>query len=335
MLQFKNTTPLAGAIFLLPDPDGIDTLFTVMKGTFALNGKVTIAEEQVPVALEAQHYGEPGSSSIRVPTDVGLAKPATDVLLVGHAYAPSSRPVAQMDVSLAVGGVRRTVRVVGDRLWRGAPGGVELSYPKPFTRMPLVWERAFGGSDQGAKGPVEDPRNPVGLGFHLADSERPLEGLRAPNLEDPAMLVTSWKDRPMPACFAPVAPHWEPRRSFAGTYDERWQQQRAPFLPVDFDPRFFQLAPLGLVAPKYLLGTEPVEVRGASPSGVLRFQLPGLRVQVTYLLSGTPQVRPANLDLVLIEPDAPRLILVWRAALPCDKKALRISEVRAELGRAA
>jgi hypothetical protein len=335
MLQFKNTTPLVGAIFLLPDPHGIDTLFTVVKGTFTLNGKVTIADEQVPVALEEKYHGDPGSSSLCAASDVGLAKPSTDVLMIGHAHSTGGRPATQVDVSLSVGPVRKVVRVVGDRTWRTGDGGDGMSHPQPFTRMPLVWERAYGGCDRNGEGAASEPRNPVGAGFRLGDGERPLNGLRLPNLEDPTAPISTWKDRPAPACFAPVASFWEPRRSFAGTYDTRWQEERAPFLPADFDSRFFQLAPPGLVAPTYLQGTEPVEVRGATPSGVLRFQLPGIRVQVTYLLDHSPQVRPANLDLVLIEPDAARLVLVWRAVLPCDKKALRVREVRAELSRTA
>ena len=336
MLQFKNATPFVGTIFLLPDPEGIDTVFTVVKGTFALNnGSVAVAEEQVPVALEEKYHGEPGSSSISVPSDVGLAKPRTDVLLIGHAHAPGGRATTQVDVSLSIGEARKTLRVVGDRIWCDGPAGAEMSPPKPFTRIPLVWERAYGGSDRNRKGRLEDARNPVGTGYRVSDSERPLDGLCLPNLEDPAAMIASWKDRPAPVCLAPVAPHWEPRRSYAGTYDERWQNVRAPFLPSDFDPRFLQLAPPGLVAPHYLRGGELVEVRGATPSGVLRFQIPAAVVQATYLLDGTPQTRPANLDTVLIEPDCLRVVLVWRAVLQCDKRALRVSEVRAELSRAA
>jgi hypothetical protein len=336
MLQFKNGTPFVGTIFLLPDPEGIDTLFTVVKGTFALNGgRVAIAEEQVPVALEEKYYGDPGSSSISVPSDVGLAKPGTDVLLIGHAHAPGGRAATQVDVSLSIGQVRKTIRALGDRVWRAGAAGAEMSDPKPFTRMPLVWERAYGGSDRGKKGPLQDARNPVGTGYRVGDSERPLDGLALPNLEDPAALISGWKDKPVPACLAPIAPHWEPRRSYAGTYDEQWQNERAPFLPADFDSRFFQVAPPGLVTPRYLRGGESVEMRGATPSGVLRFQLPAVGVQATYLLGGAPQLRPANLDTVLIEPDRARVILAWRAVLPCDKQALRVSEVRAELSTAA
>jgi hypothetical protein len=334
MLQLRNKTPLSGAIFLLPDQQGIDSLFTVMKGTFGLDGKLRPAEEQVPVALEERYYEEPGSSSIRVPSDVALTKVGTDVLLVGHAYATGDRQTTEMDVSVAIGPLRKTVRVIGDRIWRGSAMRDEMTHPEPFDRLPLVWERAYGGSDRNANGPVVELRNPVGTGFRLADGERRLDGMRLPNLEDPATPIASWKDCPAPACFAPIAPWWEPRRSFAGTYDDKWQHERAPFLPGDFDSRFFQLAPPGLVAPGHLRGDELVEVRGASPGGMLRFRLPGIRVQVTYMLDTTPQVSPARLDLVLIEPDAARVVLLWRAALPCDKKALRVREVRPELAAA-
>ena len=182
---------------------------------------------------------------------------------------------------------------------------------------------------------LAEARNPVGLGYRISDSERPLDGLALPNLEDPTAPIRAWKDRPPPACLAPIAPHWEPRRSFAGTYDQLWQQGRAPFLPADFDSRFLQLALPELVAQGYLRGGEPVEVRGATPSGTLRFELPKARVQVTYLLDRAPEVRPAELDTVLIEPDLGRIILVWRSLLTCDKRALRVREVRAELARAA
>jgi hypothetical protein len=335
MLQFKNATPFAGTILLLPDPNGVDTLFTLIKATFALNGSEKVAAEQVPVALEEKYYSEPGSSSIQVASDVALTKPGTDVLLVGHAYAPGGRPTTQMDLSVSVGSLQKRVHVTGDRVWRSGAAGAEMSAPMPFVRMPLVWERAYGGVDRTKKGSLEHPHNPVGTGFRTGDSERSLDGMRLPNLEDPRAPISSWKDKAPPTCLAPIAPHWEPRRTYAGTYDEQWQKERAPFLPRDFDPRFFQLAPPELVAPRYLQGGEPVEIRGATPSGVLRFRLPLVRIVVSYLLDRSPQNRPANIDTVLIEPDQARLILVWRAALPCDKKALRVSEVQASLAKVA
>jgi hypothetical protein len=198
-----------------------------------------------------------------------------------------------------------------------------------------VWERAFGGTDRKGAELRGEPRNPVGAGYRARDGEKALDGLALPNLEDPGDLISSWKDAPPPAGCGPICGHWEPRKSYAGTYDEQWQKQRAPYLPKDFDPRFLQLAPPGLVAPGYLQAGASAEVRGATPSGVLRFQFPPVRIEVTYLLDNAPQPRPANLDTVLIEPDANRVVLVWRSVLRCDKKALRVNEVRTAALKAA
>ena len=334
MLQFKNTTPFSGTISLMPDEQGVDTLYTIVKATLTVGDKLSLAEKQLPVTLADEYHGKPGASSIKTPSDISLIKPAADVLLLGTAYPPGGRPTSQMDVTLAVGPVRKTVRVFGDRVWQKGGVGHGISRPAPFERMPLVWERAFGGLDQVEGEQRGEPRNPVGAGYRARDGDTPLHGLRLPNLEDPEDLISSWKQTPAPAGFAPLAPQWEPRKSFAGTYDERWQAERAPYLPDDFDARFFQLAPPDLVVSSLHPG-DWVQVQGASTSGMLRFQLPPVRIEITYVTDGAPQPVPAKLDTLVIEPDQQRVVLVWRGALRCDKKALRVHEVRAAALKAA
>jgi hypothetical protein len=333
MLQFKNSTPFEGTIMLLPDPDGIDSLFTVVKATFTLAEKPAPAEEQLPVAVEQEFYGEPDQSSIKAPADVALMKPGTDVLLIGKAHAPRGRPATWMDVSLTVGPVRKALRVFGDRVWKTRTK--ELSYsisePEPFEEMPLVWERAYGGVDRSVKPASGDVRNLVGTGYRVSETNESIAGVRLPNLEDPASPISGWNQRPAPACFAPICAHWEPRRSYAGTYDEEWQKHRAPYLPKDFDSRFFQLAPAGLVVTGYLKGGEPAELRGVTRAGVLRFRLPQVSLRITYDLDGSLQERPALLDTVLLEPEASRFTMTWRSVLQCDKKALQVNEIEAAL----
>jgi hypothetical protein len=331
MLQLANATGLAATMFAAPDPDGVDSLFAVVKGTFDLtrldaNGVPARAEEQAPPVLADEHWGDPAESSVRVPSDVSLVKPATDVLLIGCAHAPGGRPTTWMDVTLQAGPLRRAVRVFGDRVWRDGATGVPA--PQPFEQMPLVWERAFGGTDISAKGEVRgEARNPVGAGFRAPDGAKPLDGLPLPNLEDPYDPITSWKHCPAPAAFAPVAAHWQPRASRAGTYDDAWQQSRAPYLPKDFDSAFFQLAPDGLVANGYFQGGEIIDAQGVTPAGRLAFRLPALPVRVEYRLDNGSESPPMHLDTVLVEPDAARVILVWRTVLRCDKKLLRVREI--------
>lgn len=335
MLQLKNGTPFKASLMLLPDVDGIDTVYAVVKGTFTLGSRLTLADEQVPVVLADQHHADPAGSSIKVASDVCLGKQHTDVVLLGSACAPAERPVWHMDVSLAVGSVRKAVRVFGDRVWDARTGVATIAHLTPFVRMPLTWERAYGGMDETEQGPAGHPRNPVGTGFRARGGTKPIAGTPVPNVEDPAALITSPADAPAPAGFAAVAPNWEPRRSYAGTYDDAWQAERAPYLPKDFDPRFFQLAPPGLVAAGHLQGGETVELRGLTPNGLLHFALPLLGIRVVYRLDASTQERAGVLDTVVVEPDTGRLVMVWRAALRCDKKALTVREVHTNILQAA
>src|SRR5262249_19040316 len=258
-------------------------------------------------------------------------KPFTDVVLFGDACAPRGRPTRAMDVSVSVGPVRQSVRVLGNRAWASDGVTYGTTQPEPFETMPLVWERAFGGRDQTERGPREEPRKPAGTGYRAGDGQAPVEGTALPNIEDPRDPISSWKHRPTPVCFAPIPPHWEPRRSYAGTYDEQWQKERAPYLPADFDPRFLQVASPPFVTPSPLNGGEPVELVGVPPDGPMRFTLPGLRPRVQFRLASRSEERPAMLDTVIVEPTARRLQLVWRAAFRCDKEALKVREVEASV----
>lgn len=321
MLQLANHTPFSAALSVFPDAQGVETAYAVVKATFAIGAKgPVLAKDQLPLIASDAFWGDPVTSSLRAAGDFTLLKPATDVLLQGRAIAqaPETRVA---DVTLKVGPLSKTVRVFGDRRWEGSGDRLKPSAPQPWERMPLRWEFAFGGV-AGPGSDAHEPRNPVGRGIG-ADAAS-LQGTPLPNLEDPAALITGPADRPPPACFAPIAPTWLPRRAHAGTYDVAWTSQRAPYLPLDFDARYFQLAPAGLVAPGHLQGGEPVEMDGFTLGGPLRFTLPLLHWTFEFDFDGSLQPRPHQLETVLFEPDAGRFQMLWRAALPVDKKLLKL-----------
>jgi hypothetical protein len=232
-----------------------------------------------------------------------------------------------MDVSVSLGPLNKSVRVFGDRVWQSTAAGASMAWVAPFVRVPLIWERAFGGSRPTEAGPVSEPRNPAGRGLIARSGGSLLDGAPLPNIEDPLHLITSPGDTPPPAGFAPIAPGWEPRRSLTGTYDDRWRRDRAPYLPDDFDPRFFHFATPALVTNGYLQGGEQVELVGLTPSGRLQFVLPRIAVDIQYRFDAGAESRRGVLDTVIIEPDASRLELVWRTALSCDKRTLKLREV--------
>jgi hypothetical protein len=312
----ENATPFAVEPLFLADEEGRCILVPLVKASYALekDGPV-LAEEQVPVLPEGAPYGDPAESSYRYEPECAFAKLATDVVLVGSAVAPKPG-TTEMLVAFQVGPVRKGVRVVGDRVFFKTVGGVGMTRPMSFERIPLQWERAFGGWDRSHPDPGKhefERRNPVGVGFRAGGSIF-TEGLRCPNLEDPARPFRGWGDRPPPAGFGFTSPHWEPRTRFAGTYDKAWEKERAPLLPKDFDRRFFNAAAPGLVAQGYLRGDEAVLATGVTVTGGASFRLPGVGApEIVVEHRGREDVKAAtSLDTVIVDTDAERLFLYWR-----------------------
>lgn len=329
MLQVKNETPFVPGLFLLPDPSGIDTLYVAVKATFDIGPReARIAGKQMPIVRADEHVGEPATSGVRYAGEAHPSKPATDVVLVGSGYAPGGRPVPYFGVSLEVGSLKKLVHVYGDRRWRSGALGSTPSSPVPAVEVPLVYERAYGGRhDLGEGRFVAEPRNPVGLGFAGKRGGSEMNGTPVPNLDDPRRPIQSLSDRPAPACFGPVAPSWQPRVSFAGTYDEAWRRKRAPYLPTDFDPRFFQTAPPDQIYPGFLKGGEPVSIQNASREGMQRFALPSCELSAAVSIAGRVERPPLRIETLLLEPDQGRFSLLWRGAVPCDKQGLKIEQV--------
>lgn len=314
-----NATPFAVEGLFLADEELRPLFVPVVKATYTIGeGGLVLADEQMPVNPAGERWGDSDPSSYRYEPECAFAKPATDVVLVGSACAP--RPgTTEMLVAFQAGPVRSGVRVVGDRAFFKGVGGVGMTKPMAFEKIPLQWERAFGGWDRShpdAARHTFEPRNPVGTGFRGSGS-RFEEGLRAPNVEDPARPFKGWGDRATPAGLGFTSPDWEPRNRFAGTYGKAWEEQRAPLLPKDFDRRFMNAAAPGLVAPGYLRGDEAVVVSGTTPRGGVTFRLPGEpppRVSVTR--NGQPDADvQMSLDTVIVDTDASRLFLLWRGGV--------------------
>jgi hypothetical protein len=343
MLQLQNETPFQPNIALFPDADGVETLYLAVRAVFSIQRGPAVADEQPPIRVADTYWGDPASTSLRYPGEVHLLKPSTDVILVGHAWALGGRPVPTVDAVLAVGAARKVVRVFGDREWRG-PLDARIGPPVPFDKIPLVYEGASGGVlviDPDGGAPARDPRNPVGVGPARRRRGGEITSRRLPNLEDPAHLIAHPTDCPPPACFGAIAPSWEPRRLHAGTYGEPWRRTRAPFLPADFDPRFFNAAHPDLVCKGHLQGGEEISALHVTPGPMLRFRLPQCRFDARVHVAGAVERPPLRMETVLVEPDDDRLTLLFRGAVRVDKAALRVSRVHLSLsalsptGRAA
>jgi hypothetical protein len=315
--EVENKTPFVFEALYLADEGFRPLIVPVVKATFTIgrDGRCVRADGQIPLNTGGEYWGkDPGTSSIKFEPEVAFTKPTTDVVLIGHAHAP--RPGSkEMRVALNVGPVSKEAMVYGERIWTKTLGFFTMTRPLPFEKIPLIYEKAFGGWNRSHPDPSKhtcEPRNPVGTGFVGAagvDKE-----LGVPNVEDPRAPIRNVTDRPAPAGFGFVAPHWQPRAALAGTYDAAWQKTRSPLLPKDFDRRHLNAASPGLVMPKYLRGDEPISAVGVTPEGTLNFSLPGVpppAVKVS-LVDGRDAEIALNLDTVIVEPDDRRVMLLWR-----------------------
>ena len=335
MLQLTNESPFRSTMAILPDPNGVDTLYIVIKGTLDLGTNLQIADTPEEVQLVEEFHEEPGSSSLKFPTDVLPSKPGTDVLLLGNAYPERGSKDSHADIRVRVADRTKAIRVFGNRRWEKGVFGMKISEPEPFSAIPLIFENAFGGINPE---PLEDgyfeaeTRNPLGKGFLGARKPKTIDGAALPNLENPAELIEKPGQTPVPVCFGPVAASWEPRLGYAGTYDEAWNKGRSPYLPEDFDPRFFMTATPELQFSQPLQGGEPILMEGLTKSGrPIRSSIPRCNHELFLTCSGNTEALPLNLETVILEPEENRMLATWKAAYPCDKKALKIESIRYRL----
>jgi hypothetical protein len=330
MADLENATPFAACVIPSSDRDGLDMLLIVVAAQFALpdpgddDPRLRLFRTQELPPLADEYSGEPGRSSIRRQGQSPYTKPATDISVWGEACAPNGMPVSEMNVNIRVGPCAVDLRVHGDRVWqRAITLGAIPSDPEPFLRMPLVWERAYGGvaASSTEQRPVFEPRNPIGCG--LETDSRDTIGRPVPNIEDPRHLLSQVSDRPRPIGVGPIARDWQPRVGYAGTYDDAWRRQRAPLWPTDFDERFFCGAPEYLQASPHLTGGEPVLLKGLRPDGPISFRLPVLRLASLSRFIGQTVPSTPVLDGIVIETDLNRLTMYYRAAVPAPRSLIK------------
>ncbi len=324
-LLIVNNTPHAVAEAVLMNPDGREVFVAVVKASFRWDARGTLVPLDKPLPIVAVDvFGDPPEKSgLVVAGELTLPKPRVDVILQGDIVPAAASE--QLDCTLEVtNSISKTVRVFGDCYWR--PGAVQAmlpSRPKPFLRMPIAWERSFGGTDPEDRATV-DLRNPVGCGFRKR--LRLLEGHPVPNFEDRrAPISNPQKDPPPPVGFGPIAPHWKSRQDFAGTYNQSWQDDRFPLLPVDFDPRFLNAAPSDQQLASYGPGLQ-VRLTNFTPHRRDVFVLPDFAPVVTVVDARTIIPVKTTVDTVVIEPAAARVSIVARAVhVPKDVHALTIA----------
>jgi hypothetical protein len=332
-MELINSTRMVAGYTLATDPSGRELLVVAVKGTFRIpieqGARLELHEEQLPLVMSDVFFGAPGLSAPKYEIDFAPRKQRCDVLLNGQAHAPGGKPTDRVTVGLKIGSWSKSFAVVGDRVWV-ASEGPRSTAPAPFVTMPISYDYAFGGVDQRHEDPGQHDAfmpNPSGRGYHKHLVDEWLEGSPLPNTEELAVEVQQPDGAYRPMSFGVLGRHWEPRYRYAGTYDQNWLDNVAPFLPSDFEERYFQAAPLDQQLP-LPVGEQKISLLNLTADGRRDFTLPHFEAPIyVFPKKGEREELTALADTIIVEPDLERVTMTWRIARPLRKNMFEVAQV--------
>ena len=252
-----------------------------------------------PLHREDISHGNLPGRSARFTSDRAPYLGSADVMFTGYACSTQG-PVRSMQVRL---GVYRGATPLLDKM-------LLVHSAEPFERMPVVYERAFGGG----------PENPFGVGSG---------GLpEVPNILHP-------HDPERVGGFGPIACRWPLRKRLLGATPRRALEAPIVEIPDDFQWAYFQAAPADQQI-AFLQGDEWILLGGLHPTHArLRMRLPNARglARVHGLSSfGVPEGHGLVLVADTLHIDGAELAchVVWRRSFPLpDEAALEAVRVQA------
>ena len=304
------------------DAQGYPCATLMLKATYSLPiaGQMpAVAPEQMPWFYADEPLDETGTGAPAHEADLPYDKPHPEFLVVGQAHAPKGQPTERFPFSVTVGQTAKRMNAVGARTWRRGLLLGSASDIEPTLCVPASYAYGFGGID---------PTNPethqqwcatnfAGSGFCAHPDSSAADGMRLPQLEPMGQAFKYPCKRFVSLGLGPLGRAWVPRRDWAGTYDQAWQDTRRPDLPLDFDTRYFQSAAQDQWLSGALAG-QPVELINLTAANSvygseLRFTLPALDYVATVTpRRGTRTKVQLRADTLVLEPDAGRFSIIAR-----------------------
>lgn len=288
----------------------------LVKGTFQLKSGqiIELAEEQADLTGD-MHVDNDINKLLRYPSDFVYYKPKADLIVIGTCYAPNSGTTSVLPVRFRVGeAYEKVLMVVGDRMINDRG---DFTEPKPFQKIPLTFQNAYGGSGY--------DKNPLGKGMTPVAVNNGLNIYVMPNIVYPQN--SDGANRSDPACLGPINQTWPQRVTKMGTYDDIWLKQRWPWFPADCNWGFFNASPEDQQLAGYLRGNEDLFFENLHPSQAqYRCKLPGIRIRCFIEERVRAHINfrevPMQLDTLWIDMDQERLNLVWRGIVPVQTEKL-------------
>lgn len=328
--MLTNQTPLPALVRPHRDHLRASWQLVIAKGTWRLSsGRLAPAELQVglhqhqvnlclgelaldPVQAEAL---KPRLDEQIVWLDHDLAppKPAFDVIVAGYATAPPGHAALFVDAGVRIGAHTAGMRAFAPRCWqRGWLGYRAQALADTVRRVPVSY--ALADWPSGFAVDTAPDRHPACLPW-IEAPHSPSE--RRHHSGTPAGLGF-WPEN---------AAH---RARHGGTYDPAWQTTRAPDLPADFNPRFYNAAHPDLQLKHAPAPGSAIRLVHLAPQAIVDAAFPALSLAVqARTASGRVHAALAmQPDTLILEPDHDRLSVVWRALVPAGEQGEAVRSIR-------
>ena len=335
MDEVHNLTPFACLTNSQVDGDGRRGRLLVVKGVWHLGSNQladqpgTLAIRDEPLSLRIGDLGlEPVQHQVMqehldenidwLPSDLSRPKPKFDLLVCGHAYTEAGKGEHQFVAGLVYPKHQVSLVLRAPRYWKKTllqgGGGVPGEFLGTVTRVPVHPRFSFGGESAGA----DDLYNPQGMGspsvaLAAQDSAQKLSQIALPWVEHPDHPVVDVARTPLPASFGFWGENTGSRYPHFGTRDRAWQQERAPRLPLDFNPLYYNQAEPRLQWPQAPQPGEVIEFHRLTRDGFTRLLWPAVRPQVFVDHQAGPKLLP---DTCVVAPDEGLYAIVWRCIVP-------------------
>ncbi|HHH26860.1 MAG TPA: DUF2169 domain-containing protein, partial [Polyangiaceae bacterium] len=128
-----------------------------------------------------------------------------------------------------------------------------------------------------------------------------------------------------------IPANWMPRAALAGTFDERWEAERMPLMPEDFDLRFYQSAHPRLQLDTRITPGMALGIDGMTLEGPLAITVAPLHVAVVAMFDDdTRDVVQPEVDTLVVDTEGRRVMLTARAAFPLGRGKRRLRALRVE-----
>ena len=149
-MEFHNLTPFPSLAYEGIDHDNNEFHVVAMRATFDIvpGSPLKPAEDQQPLSVADEYFGEMNKSSVKQESDLVQYKPKCDVIIIGSAHAPGNKPAPRFETGIKISGsvtLDKKLIINGPRFWKKDGSSWTLTEPEPIASLPLQYEYAYGG----------------------------------------------------------------------------------------------------------------------------------------------------------------------------------------------